>query len=1090
MAFTENQSGQAYYVRFANAARGTVVEIRPSMNLLKPPLEVRESFNQPVSEAEVHLTAALLNVTYWDKVQIWMGATPATMRLWFTGYVVPIEDEYAPIEQDLHLRGRLIRAVRKTCDTEGGLDLVADHNAGALETTMIGTILDACGLDREPGYSLEGTGRLLGTEALVISTAVLTDEQATPYAWKNGQPGWNWIRDLDEISVQQNADGVWAAYRTRDRRNGQIVRTLVLPVPAAAAVATFTEGVDIYRGRRSRDPNAAKTKAIVTGWADALGVVSASLSQANPVADPWADGLVTDISNDLIEFATAAEIVSDKGIAAEEVCQYLLTRDNRVATSFPFVTRRDDGLEPYQTFAVVSPTRLGETRNYWLGAIKAGIYDDGWQMELTGVGGDGSSAPFVADLLVGFDMLVEQETIVSGGVETTLYVVSCTADASSPNAEISTYAWTATGGTPSSGSASTFVTSYTSLAGKSIALQVIDALGAAKTCTRTVPSGTDSQIVHRKLYVAGTTELAAYDADASTPAWNSEAATAGTVVANGPIWADGDTVHYSTDELATASSTSQPKAGTNITALWMETDISTTVCLAGLADGSVYVSRDSGATWTSAGTPEASAILKVVINRYSPDLTQWFALTASAYYDTVDGGASWTALQSADVGETFRDVAHHYDRGYMLVMSGGRLAVDSGGTQQTITASSGDIVAICPRVGGGYALYDSNGKTYLCENGATTFTATASALPTGSGLVVQARGLWLDRGIQDLYYVAGGSGGCWKSIDGFGSAGGYFTIRVPGVGSAPVGAVYTQVGADGLLTTPTSAGTVLYSGTGAKAKSLWNGSNNDDPPSGWSDPSFNDSAWSAAVSATLDGGSPVSGSTAIWSSARPATVTGSGSHSTAYTFTGDGVGPLHGYFELLIDGSHANGHWAVSPGDTVTIQISIDDVAGSDSNGQYLVDILNADGSVNNREVFETNLTEGQTGVVHSFTVPVGGAYLRSIAQAPTGRVWTWRAAFTIGAENYANEECLTIQTGSIPSGLITSASLALKVNDDCKGVWIDGMFVDGSVLSNADATLDVTRLVKPGTTVTIAVWGLNTADTATAWISYALTVS
>ncbi len=861
-----------YRILFLNATTGNAVEITPATRLVLG-LRTRHGYDQRIAEAEIRVTSVPSGIGYLDRVLLEAGATSPTRALRFWGKILEFNTTLYPGEVIIVCRGPLIDVERYEQPNAGGSAM--EGAAGTTDTAMVGSVLTTAGVAVVPGYTVSGTGRIFGGPS---GAPTVTDSQGNlvgPFVWQEGESGLAFIERLDEISVAQDANGVWGAYRTYDGRDGMIRRSLVSVSPGTPTAFTFTEGLDIERGNLQASVLDQKNRARVTGVDDGtgLGAVSFTATQANPIGDPESSYRTVTLSNSMIEFGSAAETGGTAGVSAEEECYYLLGHHNRIPHRVPFTTTRDDVVHPAQRFTVTSPTGLGITEQFWCQSVEDVLDERGWSTNLVGIGGIVSSAPFLGEVEAGFAMVVEQETVVLSGAEGTVYLVHCRDSSYSPSGTIATYSWTATGGTPSSGALSHFTTVYGNLTSRTITLAVIDSTGATGSVSRGVPTTSQQQPVQRGLYLAGSTELGSYDPTAST--WRTKAATAGTVVANGPLFADGDKILYSTDYGATFG-TATPKPGVNVSSLWFETDVSLTRCLGGWEDGEVMTSADGGPTWTTAGTPEASPILRVVVNRYSPDLTQWFAMTASAYYDTVDGGASWTALQSAEVGETFRDVAHHYDRGYMVVMAGGRLAIDSSGVQQTITGSNGTIVAVCPRVGGGYAVYDSAGKTYLSENGAAIFTATASPLPTGSGFVVQPRGLWLDRGIKDLYYIAGGTAGAYKSVDGFGSAGGYFTIRVPGVGSAPVGAVYTQVGADGLLTTPTIVSTTIVGTTGnTKALSLWNGASNDAAPANWFDSSYDHSAWSAAATATYNTGSPYfqslpPGTNPLWASSLPA----------------------------------------------------------------------------------------------------------------------------------------------------------------------------------------------------------------------------
>jgi hypothetical protein len=128
----------------------------------------------------------------------------------------------------------------------------------------------------------------------------------------------------------------------------------------------------------------------------------------------------------------------------------------------------------------------------------------------------------------------------------------------------------------------------------------------------------------------------------------------------------------------------------------------------------------------------------------------------------------------------------------MVVMNGGQLAITTGGVVQALPSTSGDLLAVAARLGGGYATYDGLRSTFVEPTGATTFSMGA---PLPAGLGPQQRGMARDS--ADVLSVAGGSGGAWTSVDGFGSSAGYVQIRKPAVGSSPAGAIYTQIGVSG-----------------------------------------------------------------------------------------------------------------------------------------------------------------------------------------------------------------------------------------------------------------------------------------------------
>jgi hypothetical protein len=252
--------------------------------------------------------------------------------------------------------------------------------------------------------------------------------------------------------------------------------------------------------------------------------------------------------------------------------------------------------------------------------------------------------------------------------------------------------------------------------------------------------------------------------------------------------------------------------------------------------------------WTVVDGPDGNPVLKCVINRYS--VSQWFVLTVAGLYDSVDGGLTWSTLLAAEEGETFRDVCFSHTRGWIVVMSGGRLAVAIGGTAQTFPVLDpvvSDVVAVAADITEDrFYCYDASGRTfYTAADGGTAFSQGAD-LP--AACVVQPRGLWRDGAIRGLLYVAGGTGGAWKSLDGFASSGAYFQIRKPGVGNCPANADFRQIGADGLLSTSESGPvdpTVIGSAPGSGKVYAFSWSL--EPPTGYETFAYDDGAWTATT---------------------------------------------------------------------------------------------------------------------------------------------------------------------------------------------------------------------------------------------------
>jgi len=95
---------------------------------------------------------------------------------------------------------------------------------------------------------------------------------------------------------------------------------------------------------------------------------------------------------------------------------------------------------------------------------------------------------------------------------------------------------------------------------------------------------------------------------------------------------------------------------------------------------------------------------------------------------------------------------------------------------------------------------------------------------------------------------------------------------------------------------------VLVSSTAARAKSLWNGSGNDAPPSGWQETSFDASSWGLAVVEDAFSADH------IWPETPAAAHTESALVRQTFTVPTGATNPLLNYFAETCNGVYINGH--------------------------------------------------------------------------------------------------------------------------------------------------------------------------------------
>jgi len=186
------------------------------------------------------------------------------------------------------------------------------------------------------------------------------------------------------------------------------------------------------------------------------------------------------------------------------------------------------------------------------------------------------------------------------------------------------------------------------------------------------------------------------------------------------------------------------------------------------------------------------------------------------------------------------------------------------GTTQTFSGATGTtgIVAVTADIKEDrfYALNQAGQGYYHSAAGGNALAsgALAPAVPVD-------RGLWRDGALRDLLYMACGTGGLYKSVDGLQSVGGFYLLRTAAVNAVGIdgllsngptcaaltGNQYLRCEADTYSSEPASQ---IVASTTTILQALWNGTSNNAPPSGWQTVGFNDSAWVTFTDATTASG--------------------------------------------------------------------------------------------------------------------------------------------------------------------------------------------------------------------------------------------
>jgi hypothetical protein len=364
-------------------------------------------FDQRYAEATVRRTGGgTVSVSYWSLVEIRMGTTPgegAATR--FYGYVIPVDNALYPIENVLTCKGRLYRAAFARNNRPGGTDYgnpghPSPTYGGQADEETVRQVLTACGVPYLDG-DIEGTGKALGSAYLDLDG--IERVMPGPFTWAEQQSGLDFIEQLDEVSVPDDASG---RYRTYERPAGQVVRTKLSGAPASAADWDFAEGEDVLEARITRDPAGAANRVVVTGAAYPLALTVAgggldvqfsaqttftAASEFAPYLPPGLpDGpegfpcITYAFSSPLIEKSTIAQTDPDGNplgdvLSCEAVAQLLLAERNCVVDTLTFSTPRDDVLAPGQAIHLHSP-RLGITdagQHYWLQHLEVTLDERG-----------------------------------------------------------------------------------------------------------------------------------------------------------------------------------------------------------------------------------------------------------------------------------------------------------------------------------------------------------------------------------------------------------------------------------------------------------------------------------------------------------------------------------------------------------------------------------------------------------------------------------------------------------------------------------------------------------------------------------------
>jgi photosystem II stability/assembly factor-like uncharacterized protein len=213
---------------------------------------------------------------------------------------------------------------------------------------------------------------------------------------------------------------------------------------------------------------------------------------------------------------------------------------------------------------------------------------------------------------------------------------------------------------------------------------------------------------------------------------------------------------------------------------------------------------------------------------------------ADALWESHDSGRNWTRLvrNHPETNEEFRDLSVSFQR-MMIAMANGRLLIDGRSDAQQILPELDppitEVMTVTANIREDkFFAIDSEGRTFATiEHGGIEWEQRES-IPEGT--TPQWRGLWRDGDIPGLLYMALGTGGVWKHIDGFSFPEGYYQMRAPGASNSPSSAIHRRVGIDGRLSDSPAPGRVFLLGTDGiasrMARNQWMRVNDPDLPAG------------------------------------------------------------------------------------------------------------------------------------------------------------------------------------------------------------------------------------------------------------------
>jgi hypothetical protein len=431
------------------------------------------------------------------------------------------------------------------------------------------------------------------------------------------------------------------------------------------------------------------------------------------------------------------------------------------------------------------------------------------------------------DVLASFVLLpIEVERMLIGGVPTLVYWVHATDTSISLTGTIVARTWAAagTGVQVAAGSGVDFLTGFTDLASATISIEAEDSNGSTGTAEMDLTGGGGVPIRTRELQAA-LADIEMFDGSA----WRSDTAPVDVrLTARGPYWAEGETFYRTANDLVTSATASVPVSGKTFSALWAEIDAFPTDVWAAYTDGTVIYSADSGATWTTRTAPAAVACVRLVASRFNQGELHFFS--ATAWYQSLDGGVTWGTILEAAVGQTVRDACLAPAR-IFWAGDGGSSPLQSIGpgtmtdlTFPALTPAVSRINAITPHPTKDLVLAADDQtppRLFMPDSPGSNVMAQVGSGGDAPGTYASLeRALAYEFSMPGKFYMARGTDGLWAV---FPEQDLEHPIRQQGIDGAPPSGVWYQVEPGELVVRTPAVTPALYIAAGGRSIATWDG---------------------------------------------------------------------------------------------------------------------------------------------------------------------------------------------------------------------------------------------------------------------------